>query len=465
MSSKTTQSQVPHMSSIIRAIGVKGYKSIRNDQSIEIRPLTLLAGANSSGKSSIMQAVLLLKQTLDATYDPGPLLLNGPNAKFSQASQMFFKSDDHKSRQFRISVDLDDLRYVMFFSNTRSSSLNLERMDLVIENQALHLHAGMLPDKIEQILTVFSDDDPARLTSEQSPENNFRGMIRFSLQFLKRLGFQEPLTVERNRCFFNIGPNISLTLLRHDEITNAVRSIIHVPGLRGNPARDYPISAVGETFPGTFENYTASVIAAWQNEGLEGRKQLNKITQELRLLGLTGQIEARKVDDTKVELQVGRTLKAVSKSSRDRNLVNVADVGFGVSQALPVLVALSVARPGQLVYLEQPEIHLHPRAQIALAQILADAAIRGVQIVAETHSSLLLTGVQTLVANGTLPADLVKLHWFTRDDDGETHITSADLDENGAFGDWPEDFDEVTLRSEGAYLDAIDLRTFEAQAP
>ena len=55
-------------------------------------------------------------------------------------------------------------------------------------------------------------------------------------------------------------------------------------------------------------------------------------------------------------------------------MVNIADVGFGVSQVLPVLVALIVAEPGQLVYLEQPELHLHPRAQVALARVLADAA-------------------------------------------------------------------------------------------
>ena len=60
-------------------------------------------------------------------------------------------------------------------------------------------------------------------------------------------------------------------------------------------------------------------------------------------------------------------------------MVNITDVGFGVSQVLPVLVALIVdAKPGsQLVYLEQPELHLHPRAQVALAQVLADAAKRG----------------------------------------------------------------------------------------
>src|SRR5271170_1718528 len=74
----------------ITHITVGGYKSIAREQTIEIRPLTILAGANSSGKSSIMQPLLLLKQTLEAPYDPGALLLDGPNVRFTNFEQMLF---------------------------------------------------------------------------------------------------------------------------------------------------------------------------------------------------------------------------------------------------------------------------------------------------------------------------------------------------------------------------------------
>ncbi|HLZ63190.1 MAG TPA: AAA family ATPase [Ktedonosporobacter sp.] len=142
-------------------------------------------------------------------------------------------------------------------------------------------------------------------------------------------------------------------------------------------------------------------------------------------------------------------------------MVSIADVGIGVSQALPVVVALHTANPGQLVYIEQPEIHLHPRAQYALAEVLADAAKEGKRLVIETHSSILLLGIQTLVAEGKLPPELVKLHWFTQQEDGSTKIDSADLDERGAYGDWAEDFDDVALYSESRYLDAAEARLRE----
>ena len=102
--------------------------------------------------------------------------------------------------------------------------------------------------------------------------------------------------------------------------------------------------------------------------------------------------------------------------------------------------------------------HLHPRAQVELGQILTEAAKRGVRVVAETHSSLLLLGIQTLVAEGKLDPGLVKLHWFRLNDEGVTEVSTADLDESGAFGDWDEDFGEVELQAHKRYLDAAEKR-------
>ena len=147
------------------------------------------------------------------------------------------------------------------------------------------------------------------------------------------------------------------------------------------------------------------------------------------------------------------------KQGGARDLVSIADVGFGVSQTLPVVVALRAARPGQLVYIEQPEIHLHPRAQVAMARLLVSAATRGVRVVAETHSSLILLAVQTLVAEGVIAPNLVGLNWFVRDrKTGATRIETAELDEAGRFGDWPEDFDEIALKTESDYLSAAEAR-------
>ena len=83
----------------ITKIAVKGFKSIAEECEIDIRPLTILAGANSSGKSSIMQPLLLLKQTLEAPYDPGPLLIDGPNVQFTAAAQFLSTLPDGKKAE------------------------------------------------------------------------------------------------------------------------------------------------------------------------------------------------------------------------------------------------------------------------------------------------------------------------------------------------------------------------------
>ena len=93
---------------------------------------------------------------------------------------------------------------------------------------------------------------------------------------------------------------------------------------------------------------------------------------------------------------------------------------------------------------------------------MVEAAKRGVRLVAETHSALLLLHVRTLLAQGEVDPDLVKLHWFSRDpEDGTTSIDTADLDEDGAFGGWPADFGDVELMAEAAYLDAVEKRRSE----
>jgi predicted ATPase len=196
------------------------------------------------------------------------------------------------------------------------------------------------------------------------------------------------------------------------------------------------------------------LISSWNSESPE---KIRDLSDDLKSLGLTWKIEATAIDDTQVELRVGRLPRPKRGGAYD--LVSIADVGFGVSQTLPVVVTLRAARPGQLVYIEQPEIHLHPRAQVAMAGLLVNAANRGVRVVAETHSSLLLLGVQSLVAEGMIDPGLVGLNWFLRSDkDGITRIKTADLDEAGRFGDWPEDFDEVALETENRYLSAAEAR-------
>ncbi|MEA5533325.1 AAA family ATPase [Crocosphaera sp. XPORK-15E] len=439
----------------ITKISVAGYKSIDNECSIEIRPLTILAGVNSSGKSSIIQPLLLLKQTLEATYDPGALLLNGPNVKFTSTDQFFSKVSSQDNNQFSVEIEINNSDYIKLIFAKENNIFDLKQMNYKEEDESeIILRKDMTAKEIIDSLEIPTE-------------------INLNLSF----------RLERIRCFFKLNPLIwskqkeqyvlPLSLKEKIHILKAgekflnyklesqiffeiyINNMIHVPGIRGNPLRSYPISAVGENFPGTFDNYVASVINDWQ---IKKSSKLNDLARYLSLLGLTQKVSAKKLNDVDVEIKVSRLPYNSTLNNEDIDMVSIADVGFGVSQTLPAIVALLVAEPNQLVYLEQPEIHLHPRAQASLADILIESANRGVKVVIETHSDLILKRIQSLVAEDKIEPEKIKLHWFSRDQKGCTKVTTADLDKAGTFGDWPEDFSEVDLQEESRYLDAAELK-------
>nr|WP_228454308.1 DUF3696 domain-containing protein [Streptomyces alkaliphilus] len=114
-------------------------------------------------------------------------------------------------------------------------------------------------------------------------------------------------------------------------------------------------------------------------------------------------------------------------------------VGFGLTYALPVVVACLTARPGSLVLLENPEAHLHPRGQTGMALLAAAAASTGAQIVMETHSDHVLNGLRLAVKRGRLTPDRAVVHYF-RTERGTTEVITPTVDREGRLDRWPRGF-------------------------
>jgi predicted ATPase len=432
-------------------ISVEGFKSINEKQTLELAPVTVLAGANSAGKSSMLQPLLLFKQTLESPFDPGTLLLSGQNVKFTTADQMLFHcAGEDCKREFAVELETDKGAWVrLVYScpvNQRVSISEMHYRETAGETNK-RIFPGMPDSSIRPLLPSGTEKFSVLIANQEKKKLQWEiESGRIFLGFTLKDENHEPVVPFRH---FGIS-SLANALFQH------ITGVMHLPGLRGNPSRDYPTTSVGSEYPGTFENYVASVINQWQETKDPRVKQLG---ENLRTLGLTWTVEAKKIDDTRVELRVGRLPAPKRRKDGTEDLVSIADVGFGVSQTLPLLVALLTASPGQIVYLEQPEIHLHPNAQAALAGIIADAAKRGIVVVLETHSAILLRSIQTLVALGELDPEEVNLNWFKREDStGATRIKRAVPDENGAYGDWPEDFDDVAIKVETDYLDAVERR-------
>ncbi|HLL52037.1 MAG TPA: AAA family ATPase [Myxococcaceae bacterium] len=429
-----SQPEAPQVQPFLTRIAVRGFKAHYAKTELELRPLTILAGANSSGKSSAMQALLLLKQTIDALpLDVGPLKLGGPNVSFSDVKQFLaYEPAKGLAADFSITLDLSSAESVELHFRPNRQTVELVDCTYQGKNASVRLTKGLNPtssvdallkadnDPWKELLWTYSSAPPREETFEAQ---RFASFLVLPAKFI-------PSSVEA--------------------ITAILQSFIHLSGHRGNPVRAYPRVVSGDKQPGLFHERVAGVLAEW-TETKDPR--VAQLDEALRRMGLTSRATTTVLDANSLEIKVARTLQPASAE----DLVSVADVGFGVSQSLPVVVALIAANPGQLVYIEQPEIHLHPRAQKAIADLIADAARRGVRLVVETHSDIILSRLQWNIArkDQPLPPTDVIAHWFERDPlTGVSRVRSNTPDETGAFGDWPVDFADVAAEVDSEYSQA-----------
>ena len=441
-------SRPPYM--LIEEIRVQGYKSLV-DATLHVRPLTLLAGTNSSGKSSIMQPLLLIKQTMEAPYQPaGALVLDGAHVQAETAGELVTKIVRSVFKGFNVSIsgrekgnaqvhELLDQALFQLSYKIESATFYLEEQWSEfgkIGKRAIRIRPGYSWLEMREQLAL---DMLAKVSGKEIVDVNIQesnGFLRLNL------------TDTEGMHVIQMWPSHSLE--------NSLAGLLHVPGLRINPKRNYIATTFQNQIKGTFDLYAAGTISQWQQQN--NTAALAQLNNSLQRLGLTNTVTAKVKNANEVELSVNRLPSASKAKPRKADMVNIADVGIGVSQVLPILVALIAAQEGQIVYVEQPELHLHPRAQVAMGELLAEAANRGVRVIVETHSSLLLLTVQTLVAEGKIKPGDVGLHWFERDAKGATTVRYEQPDEDGAYGEWPEDFGDVELTAQRNYLDAVTRR-------
>jgi hypothetical protein len=197
----------------ITRLAVQGFKSIATRQNIDIAPLTILAGANSFGKSSIMQPLLLLKQTLDTIYDPGALNIGGENVKFTEAKQFLSQQNERQELDLEIGVGGNASLGITFEKTTPTSAL----------------------DVVEQ---RWTDDDQTSKLRSDSPRVS---RDRF---WLRPASAEDPAARLKAHVRERVPPISFLDRL--------IREVIQVPGLRGRRERLYPVANTGPMFPGTF---------------------------------------------------------------------------------------------------------------------------------------------------------------------------------------------------------------------
>jgi predicted ATPase len=180
------------------------------------------------------------------------------------------------------------------------------------------------------------------------------------------------------------------------------------------------------------------------------RKELrDKTNYWLRKFGFASKAEVKQVMENYYQMIV----ELVPKLK-----VNFADIGFGASQVIPIVVEGFHAPPGSTLLLEQPEIHLHPKAQADLGDLFIEIAKENKTLIVETHSEHLLSRVRRRIAEpeGKIKREDVAIYFFTLKE-GRTQIQEIQLNELGQFEfeEWPEDFFEEDYKEASAHFEAI----------
>lgn len=377
----------------VTRLELRNFKCFRR-QPVEFGALTVLAGLNGMGKSSVIQALLLLRQSfLDGRSRR--LRLSGDLVDLGTGEDVFFDLADEDEVGFVLEVD-KQVRQEFLFEYDRVGN------SLAARNAARH-HSSLFPRSV-------IGDGGEWLPIEQGPGAGRRlpppallGTTRFQYLAAERLGPRKTLP------------------WAEEEI--ARRSL----GTQGQHVLAFLARYGRETLP----EGDPRMNAAEAKETVEG--QVTAWLQETSPGSMLDIGELRQVDAYAARFAYRRRGDVASRPFRATN------VGFGLSYVLPVLAALIAARPEDLVIVENPEAHLHPRGQTMLGELASRAAAAGVQVVVETHSDHFLDGVRIAARRGIIDPAAARVHYFTRHGP-EAAVISPALRPDGSLTDWPSGF-------------------------
>lgn len=389
---------------MLRALELTNFKCFAK-QRIELSAVTLLAGQNGMGKSTVLQSLLLLQQS-DALVES----LRSEAAKWSEEIQSLYQGGHDLPPPDEPRILTGGPPLVL---NGRYVSAGTSR-DL--------LHEGADVDKIG-IRLEWDNFAPAILEMAFDAGGHDRDAMEPTEARLANPNLGAPVNKRaRYLAAERIGPRMSHAVSAYhvDDLDEVGHDGAYtVAFLESHASKSVEPALCRPDAPATT---LATQVSAWMAEISPGIRLHTQLIREVNAAALG------------VSFSSGR---ATSRPFRPTG------VGFGVSYTLPVVVTLLAAPPGTLVLIENPEAHLHPRGQMALGDLMARAGAAGVQVIVETHSDHVVNGVRLAVRDRRVHPDLIKFHYFTRRDQ-EDHlvheVVSPRIDADGRIDQWPDGF-------------------------
>jgi hypothetical protein len=412
---------------------LENFKIWRSTGPIRLAPLTLLLGTNSSGKSSLIQSLLLMRQTVKGTDAGLDLNLGNPDAgdtvTLGQFRDLLCRDGaatestpaNQVGIEFRWAAHGADAQDTTLFSARygagAAGSAELRYLRLGQDGQGFTVQrrrAGIYR------LYLATQARPVGQSADYRPERSFA----FTAAALNKLGAAADA----------IRPTGPALL---DELGR----IIYLGPVRQLARRDYVWSGRMPAHIGDDGGRAVDVLIA-SGIAHQSTHRRNRAPES------DARIFAEAADWLRqLELADGLEVRALGSSSRYELLIqhqgqsiNLKDVGVGVSQVIPVVVAALFAQPGHIVIVEEPESHLHPLAQARLAELLAGvSAARGVQFIVETHSEHLFRRMQTLIARQQVKPEQAAMYFVERDGTA-AKLLPLHIDDYGRVTNWPPQF-------------------------
>ena len=350
---------------------------------LPLAPLTLLTGLNASGKSSVLQALVLLYQTMREHEWSTRLALNGSGVRLGTTPDVVDELFGRNSFEITLE-DNENVCEWAFQGDRRDMSMSVRHVSVNGRStkQPRELRYLLPPDE-EKVAALLAHRlrDLTYITAERVPP-------------------QDAYPLEDPHVVGVVGPRgehaMSVLHWGRDEPVPTELVLSQSPNIRLRQVEE----RMRTLFPG---------FALDLQQTLQGNLRGNSVMLGLRISDATG-------------------------------FHNPIHTGFGLTQILPVVIAALSAAKGDIILVENPEVHLHPAGQARMGQFMADVARAGIQVLVETHSDHVLNGVRRAVKEGQLTADKVAIHFFRPRTEGQPQVLSPTMDDSGNIDDWPEGF-------------------------
>lgn len=441
----------PFFSTLFSRIRLKNFRCYEDSGNVPLRPLTIIVGPNNSGKSTLIDALLLLKQTItEGSPAASPLITKGSDVDLGGYYDILRGGRSAKTTSFQIELESS---YAGFeegrlspsdgdkSSKTSKGTLSLSvSFDFDKARSAPYVQSVRADHNQSPVVELFAKSQGGRPDKYDigSVDPEIAPLLAAHLSSF--LPYVHPVTdapppQEKLKQVLEL---TSLSTQVYAYWANMFAGIRFIAPLRDEIPR---LGLVGQT--------TA------QRRGRSGEELLRMMSskEEISPQGRTLEQEVDKWLAKKLKLARRVRLKRLGATDAGASLliderkgfsnINAADMGQGISQVLPVLAHVLGADYDDCVVIEQPEIHLHPSLQANLADLFVEKVVGGNahQVIVETHSEHLLLRIRRRIADGHIPAEKVVILYVDRQG-AQSKVTQIDIDKKGVLSEWPEGFFE-----------------------